>query len=643
MDFENDDTTEFFDKIINMEDFDEKIAATEEVNHNPLRMVIAPYPSLFTFIDKEEAMAKLNKFYDYYLKLDQDNKNFSDQKSFEIWGYRVMDMYNMIKADIETIQAKRKESLLDITSEGSTDYLDLCKSGVITESIDWKLSETGIKEKIQSNIESNIELNYENCIRESDCPYYTIDEMKDLKEEYGFDYPVIKKDVSYLNLVRTYQEAFSKDPTDENMIKCLSIGWNPYVSYNNTKFAKQRQMHYYKEHGFRVIDLTKFEDDVVTESTSNLTKEFVDKDIYPVYIVLSYTDDESPYYTHAGLSLDSDMKNIYTFVNDEDKSGFQVEELSYYRSLNRQSKVIILTLFVNKSTLNLIKSKMDQYVDNQNDKELNNLTNVLSRTKKGEDSNSISLICTQFVDIILKSADLDVTKTDSNLVDPETFIEISENPKVYQVYSGNISDYKESRVENAIKKLFNNEIRSRLLYKDSLNLMEEGYYGKLLDDMLTPTYSIQERVFPLGIRDDGKFNIKIYKSIQDKYQESHDILLTIDQNRGRRSYETKELDSIKYELAKLFYLNSVLTKKIYKMKVNDKDHKTLVDLRARVLNDFKKYLPKVIEADKGFNFGKYYSDSEFDRGNLVVDNKLAEFVGKKIIDSIKKDKKKDSK
>jgi hypothetical protein len=131
--------------------------------------------------------------------------------------------------------------------------------------------------------------------------------------------------------------------------------------------------------------------------------------------------------------------------------------------------------------------------------------------------------------------------------------------------------------------------------------------------------------------------------MQDKYQESHDILTTIISDGKKKSYDAKELESVKYELAKLFYLNSVLTKKIYKMKVNDKDHKSLVDLRARVLNDFKKYLPLVTSIDKDFNFGKYYSDSEFDRGNLVIDNKLAEFVGKKIIDSIKKGKKKDSK
>jgi len=652
MDFDND--TDVFNQFadMNKEDFEEKLNQTKTVNANPLRMVIAP-------VSMHYSMDILNQLYDYYLKLSQENKNYSDQKSVEIWGRSVPDMYDLIKSHIETKEAMRKETIpIDIGAQvESADYIGLCESGIELSNMNYSNSELGLKESLMKDIDTGFDKDYSLAIKQSECPFYTLDEMFDLHEQYDFEDEVIEEH-TYRYMIEKYQSAFAHDPTPENMLKCFSIGWNPYVSPSKQAFAKSKQLNWYRENGFRVVDLTKYiDEEVVTEASMQTSKLFVEKNMYPVYIVLSYTSTpfgkvirkvRGSYYTHAGLSLDSNMNEIFTFKYDKDKikkawnCGFQIESLDYYRKVSKDAEVEILTLFVDKSTLNLIHERLNYFVEHQEESKygFKNLINILLNRAKDNDPNALSMICTQFVDTVLKAANIDITKKPSNLVDPGTFMEVSENPKIYKFYEGRVDKYNPKKIDNAITKLFDSTIRSRILYKDKINLMDEVYmesiqvpvktmsiYEEALDELLTPTLTIQERVFPLGIRDDGRFNINIFKSLQDQYQESHDLLM---------NYTKDNIEGIKHELAKLFYLNLVLEKKIYKMKMKDKDRKKTVDLRARVLNDFKKYFKVISEDDKEFNFGEYYSKSEFNKGNLVIDDKLVKAAGKSAMDYINK-------
>jgi hypothetical protein len=67
---------------------------------------------------------------------------------------------------------------------------------------------------------------------------------------------------------------------------------------------------------------------------------------------------------------------------------------------------------------------------------------------------------------------------------------------------------------------------------------------------------------------------------------------------------------MKYELARLYYMNYIIEKKLYHNK-NLKNKQENIKTRARILNDFNKYLKYVLSKDKNFNFSEYYEGSPF--------------------------------
>ena len=74
---------------------------------------------------------------------------------------------------------------------------------------------------------------------------------------------------------------------------------------------------------------------------------------------------------------------------------------------------------------------------------------------------------------------------------------------------------------------------------------------------------------------------------------------------------------MKYELAKLFYINNRIESDIYSEN-KTVPRKKLVDIRSRVLNDFNKYMQVVMKKDKQFNFANYYKKSPFSDESITI-------------------------
>lgn len=109
------------------------------------------------------------------------------------------------------------------------------------------------------------------------------------------------------------------------------------------------------------------------------------------------------------------------------------------------------------------------------------------------------------------------------------------------------------------------------------------------------------------------------KSYQSVYMESHRLLIEYDR--------AKNIEGMKYELAKMYYLNLKISEDLIKQDRTKKD-KELVKIRARVLNDFHKYLKVVLKNDKQFNFSNYYQRSEFCDDSFVITAPTLKHAGK---------------
>lgn len=128
----------------------------------------------------------------------------------------------------------------------------------------------------------------------------------------------------------------------------------------------------------------------------------------------------------------------------------------------------------------------------------------------------------------------------------------------------------------------------------------------------------------IGFEFDNKGNLFVKnflnnKNYQATYMESHRLLMEYDR--------AKNIEAMKYEIAKMYYLNLKITEDLTKQDRTKKD-KELVKIRARVLNDFHKYLKIVLKNDRQFNFSNYYQRSEFCDDSFVITAPTLKHAGK---------------
>lgn len=133
---------------------------------------------------------------------------------------------------------------------------------------------------------------------------------------------------------------------------------------------------------------------------------------------------------------------------------------------------------------------------------------------------------------------------------------------------------------------------------------------------------LQEKGIGFEFDNRGNLFVKNFlknKNYQATYMESHRLLMEYDR--------AKNTEAMKYELAKMYYLNLKITEDLTKQDRTKKD-KELVKIRARVLNDFHKYLKVVLKNDRQFNFSNYYQRSEFCDDSFVITAPTLKHAGK---------------
>nr|DAF39631.1 MAG TPA: putative endoribonuclease [Caudoviricetes sp.] len=110
------------------------------------------------------------------------------------------------------------------------------------------------------------------------------------------------------------------------------------------------------------------------------------------------------------------------------------------------------------------------------------------------------------------------------------------------------------------------------------------------------------------------------KDYQSQYMEAHRLLVEYD--------KSNNIDGMKYELAKLYFLATKIQEDLIVAKRDKTNTKKLTDIRARVLNDFHKYIKVVLKSDKHFNFSNYYQRSEFSDDSIVIKSPTLKYTGK---------------
>ena len=139
--------------------------------------------------------------------------------------------------------------------------------------------------------------------------------------------------------------------------------------------------------------------------------------------------------------------------------------------------------------------------------------------------------------------------------------------------------------------------------------------------------SILNEVKRFPIEFDKEGNLIIYKartgslSYGDEIDDSVQLLETY--------RNQSNIEGIKYELAKLWYINDCIEKNL-KKRLKNEQYKELIDIRAVCLNVFKLNLDFVMKAEKGFNFSDYYNSTPFSDSSIKITSNTLKYTMKAI-------------
>lgn len=124
---------------------------------------------------------------------------------------------------------------------------------------------------------------------------------------------------------------------------------------------------------------------------------------------------------------------------------------------------------------------------------------------------------------------------------------------------------------------------------------------KVIDRILRESAITEAKDIPIEFNDYGDLLITKPEKINfdDEFFKTHRLLVI---------YMTAgNMDGVKFESAKLWYMNTCIESMLNK---GHKDKK-LIDTRARILNDYTKCMVYILNKDNNFNFTKYYSTTKF--------------------------------
>lgn len=339
------------------------------------------------------------------------------------------------------------------------------------------------------------------------------------------------------------------------------------------------------------FDFTEVDDIYIGENTMT-------EDLVPIYVLLTDTGSRmaniikkvtKSSFNHVSLSFDSSLSKLYSFgVGDNNKKmSFAIEskDKSYierHGNVNSQ----LLVVLINKHDANKMKFKLDEFLVKK-DKLSYNWAGLIGYIIGKPIEITNKMFCSEFVDNMFKYVGIDLTNRQSGLVSPSDFSK-SMNNRIYKVYEGELKNYTPRRIANNVK---------------SATL-----------DYVNKKYNIVKEAasFPIQFDKEGNLLIKNYKKMdfEQEYGKSHKLLLSYDKH--------KNYEGIKYELSKLWFINSIVESKLYDKNTSTVMKKDFINYRARVLNDFNKYLKVVSIAEPDFNFTKYYNSTPFGDTEIFI-------------------------
>lgn len=416
---------------------------------------------------------------------------------------------------------------------------------------------------------------------------------------------IMTEEYEELNLHRIHelQSLYLHNPKD-HQDEILKLGWNPNADFNITNRIINDS--FMRQHYSEMINYYDIVD--ISEDTNNIAEYLKEDsnsiDKIPIFIVLSsgkgafsnaikgITNSE---FSHAMLSLDSSLHRCFSYGMDmsvKKVGSFIIEDVP---KKFKDNIIRVYTLFVSNDVYKTIQSNVEWFIQHQKDT-MYGWRNLITYLFKIPFERDHTLICSQFVDKMLKLGHIDFTKKTSSLISPGDLDKAAiRSKRIYQVYKGSGGKWNQARMIHKI---------------ESIKLKDKTHEWKFehVSDENTPgRYIINEiKDIPVQINTNGDILIKNMKptDFDAEFSKSHKLLIEYSKQNN--------IEGIKSELAKLWAYLLKIEELLYGDKsISPSKRKQLFSVRAMIIGDFKKYIAIIQKEEKNFDFSNYYENSPY--------------------------------
>lgn len=268
---------------------------------------------------------------------------------------------------------------------------------------------------------------------------------------YGFNnnFNIVDWDNEVRKLSSKLEFSCFADDDELNKTKqsLIQLGWNPEIKYNteNQIKAKHRLESIFNEY-YKNVNMISLESQFAEFDESEYVQESIQEKLHSISIVLvkgetiiskTITAVTHGKFSHAALCLDGDFKHMYSFNmnnNVSNHGGFSIEDVDKYP---KGHNLAVFSFFINNDQYNKLKKNID-WLKNHISDTYYSIVNLITAPLKNVNLNmDLSMICSQFVDRMLKLIDVDLTNIDSSKVTPEYFYRrCIKNSKIYKIFDG---------------------------------------------------------------------------------------------------------------------------------------------------------------------------------------------------------------
>lgn len=275
--------------------------------------------------------------------------------------------------------------------------------------------------------------------------------------------------INTLNRLYLDYEEIKECGTEEELLarkqSILDLGWNPEVPFTPENRVKaSKRINDYIDHCVP-RDIFINMDDIVPDDLPDVVEEAVSKKTHkPVFIVL--TKGKTPIisssiqkvtkseYSHASISFDHSLKELYSYNFRKENLGFVMEKLETIKEV----PITVWCFFAESEVVENMKKKVYDFKTHDTHYDFRMLPRFIRKKDIKPDDNEYNQVCSTFVDVVLKAGNINLVR-DINMPSPADIydgIKTRANT-IFKVYDGPAGQYNGNKVKKKVDYLLNKD------------------------------------------------------------------------------------------------------------------------------------------------------------------------------------------